>query len=51
MDAWGYHFILGSAAAWFAQDAEDAIRWLRSQKTLETLGIERPPLAGEPGLM
>lgn len=28
MDAWGYHFILGSAAAWFAADAEDARRWL-----------------------
>ena len=29
MDAWGYHFILGSAAAWFERDAEDATRWLR----------------------
>ena len=28
MDAWGYHFILGSAAAWFERDAEDAIAWL-----------------------
>jgi len=28
MDAWGYHFILGSAAAWFAGDSDDATRWL-----------------------
>jgi len=28
MDAWGYSFRLGSAAAWFSQDAEDARRWL-----------------------
>lgn len=34
MDAWGYHFILGSAAAWFERDAEDAIRWLRERGKL-----------------
>lgn len=28
MDAWGYTFRLGSAAAWFARDAEDARAWL-----------------------
>lgn len=28
MDAWGYTFRLGSAAAWFAGDAEDARAWL-----------------------
>jgi hypothetical protein len=28
MDEWGYSFRLGSAAAWFAKDAEDARRWL-----------------------
>jgi hypothetical protein len=28
MDAWGYHFILGSARAWFEKDAEDARHWL-----------------------
>lgn len=28
MDAWGYTFRLGSAQAWFEQDAEDARRWL-----------------------
>lgn len=28
MDAWGYTFRLGSAAVWFAEDAEDARAWL-----------------------
>jgi len=28
MDAWGYSFRLGSAAAWFEQDADDARAWL-----------------------
>lgn len=28
MDAWGYTFRLGSAAAWFGTDAEDARAWL-----------------------
>jgi hypothetical protein len=28
MDAWGYSFRLGSTAAWFAGDAEDARGWL-----------------------
>ncbi len=28
MDAWGYSFRLGSAKAWFEQDAEDASAWL-----------------------
>ncbi len=31
MDAWGYSFRLGSAAAWFAQDADDARDWLRNR--------------------
>ena len=30
MDAWGYSFRLGSAQAWFEQDAEDANTWLQS---------------------
>lgn len=34
MDAWGYNFVLGSARAWFEQDAEDAIAWLE---------VRRPP--------
>lgn len=36
MDAWGYSFRLGSARAWFEQDAEDARAFL----------AERPDLAG-----
>ena len=28
MDAWGYSFRLGSTARWFAEDAEDARKWL-----------------------
>jgi hypothetical protein len=28
MDAWGYTFRLGSARAWFQDDAEDARNWL-----------------------
>ncbi len=28
MDAWGYSFRLGSARAWFDEDAEDAREWL-----------------------
>ncbi len=29
MDAWGYSFRLGSASAWFEQDAEEVRDWLR----------------------
>ena len=28
MDDWGYSFRLGSARAWFEDDAEDALEWL-----------------------
>jgi hypothetical protein len=28
MDEWGYSFRLGSAGRWFAEDADDAHRWL-----------------------
>lgn len=28
MDSWGYSFRLGSAKAWFEEDAEDAHQWL-----------------------
>jgi hypothetical protein len=31
MDAWGYHFILGHAAAWFARDSDDAQAFLRAR--------------------
>jgi len=31
MDAWGYTFRLGSARAWFEQDADDALAWLQRE--------------------
>ena len=34
MDAWGYTFRLGSARAWFQQDAEDARSWLLERDLL-----------------
>lgn len=38
MDAWGYTFRLGSAARWFAEDAEDARRWLVERHVLDATG-------------
>ena len=35
MDAWGYTFRLGSAARWFAEDADDARRWLLERGLIE----------------
>ncbi len=40
MDAWGYSFRLGSAKAWFEQDAEDAIAWLLNYKIIT---LEKQP--------
>jgi hypothetical protein len=40
MDAWGYSFRLGSAKAWFEQDAEDARAWLLAQGLID--GENRP---------
>lgn len=34
MDTWGYTFRLGSARAWFEQDADDAREWLRARDLL-----------------
>ena len=34
MDAWGYSFRLGSAQAWFEEDAEDAFEWLQNNKVI-----------------
>ena len=34
MDAWGYSFRLGSARAWFENDAEDARAWLMERGLL-----------------
>ncbi len=36
MEAWGYHFVLGSAAAWFERDAEDARRYLLCHELIDT---------------
>jgi len=38
MDAWGYSFRLGSAKAWFEQDAEDAFEWLLKNEIISTEG-------------
>ena len=35
MDAWGYTFRLGSAGAWFEQDADDARTWLLEQGIID----------------
>ena len=41
MDAWGYSFRLGSAAAWFREDAEDARAWLEAAGLLDGEGAPR----------
>jgi hypothetical protein len=38
MDAWGYSFRLGSAARWFAEDAEDARAWLLERGLIDASG-------------
>ena len=38
MDSWGYTFRLGSALAWFEQDAEDARQWLLEHGLITTSG-------------
>jgi hypothetical protein len=38
MDDWGYSFRFGSAAAWFATDAEDARAWLIRHGLLDPQG-------------
>jgi hypothetical protein len=35
MDAWGYTFRLGSAKAWFEQDAADARKWLIDHRLID----------------
>lgn len=35
MDVWGYSFRLGSAQAWFEQDAEDARQWLLTEQLID----------------
>jgi hypothetical protein len=36
MDAWCYSFRLGSARAWFEQDAEDALQWLTQHRIIDS---------------
>lgn len=38
MDAWGYTFRLGSARAWFEQDAADARQWLVDHGVIDAGG-------------
>jgi len=38
MDEWGYSFRLGSARAWFEQDAEDARQWLLAHGIVDAAG-------------
>jgi hypothetical protein len=38
MDAWGYTFRLGSAAAWFESDADDARAFLAQQGLVDAAG-------------
>lgn len=38
MDDWGYSFRLGNAAAWFAEDAEDALLWLTDHGLIDREG-------------
>jgi len=35
MDTWGYTFRLGSALAWFRDDAEDAQQWLLKEQLID----------------
>jgi len=37
MDSWGYTFRLGSARAWFEQDADDAEQWLVNHNIIDDL--------------
>jgi hypothetical protein len=46
MDAWGYSFRLGSAARWFAEDAEDARAWLLGQGLIDVQGAIAYTLRG-----
>lgn len=43
MDAWGYSFRLGSARAWFEDDAENARAWLVERRLLTADGAPRIP--------
>lgn len=38
MDAWGYSFRLGSTKAWFEQDAEEVLLWLKTHQIIDQHG-------------
>jgi phage gp46-like protein len=38
MDAWGYSFRLGSAGAWYREDAADALSWLQQRGVVDAAG-------------
>ncbi len=40
MDAWGYTFRLGSAQAWFDNDAQDARAWLCRRGLIDSAGSQ-----------
>jgi hypothetical protein len=46
MDGWGYSFRLGSARAWFEQDASDAYSWLQRQGIIAAAGQPSGALSG-----
>ena len=48
MDAWGYTFRLGSARAWFENDADDAFAHLASLPHLRGLLPPMPRAAPQP---
>jgi hypothetical protein len=39
MDAWGYTFRLGSARAWFEEDAADTCVWLKERDLIDNEGL------------
>lgn len=41
MDRWGYTFRLGSARAWFEQEADEARDWLRTRDIIDAAGHVR----------
>ncbi|MDB5988050.1 MAG: hypothetical protein JWR16_3103 [Nevskia sp.] len=43
MDAWGYHFILGSAEAWFHRDSDDAQAWLQQHRPFASRLLDGNP--------
>ncbi len=46
MDRWGYTFRLGSASAWFEQDAGDAREWLLAERLIDATGRPLTRLRG-----